>query len=260
MIVLKLFSTIFGMFALLSLSGAQMTDQSARELAGSVVRSQLHLRPDQFLSVHRNENLEEYLAIATVGWRAGSVFIYNVSQTGTEIKEDAIVRHVATDTEMTYIVAVSSADGSTFRIHGFTDSLAQFEDLMTASKMRASSPEQAESVADFYREANPENLQLTPILNLMDLKQLGERQCQSGAKSFDPGKAFMAWWKHAELSYAALSFEQRVVAQGTGYLVEWIVVSSPSSENCGGAPLRVLLEVSSDGHIGKVTFSSVKTG
>ena len=135
-----------------------------------------------------------------------------------------------------YIVAVSSVDGSIFRIHGFglAESLTEFERLMTALKVHVASPEQAESLADFYRKVNPENqADLTPITRLLELKQTAERQCQSSAKSFDADeKAFAAWWKRAQPLYAGLPFQQKAVRHGGGYLVEWVVLSSPSGENC----------------------------
>jgi hypothetical protein len=140
--------------------------------------------------------------------------------------------------------------------------LAEFERLMRALKVQVSSPDQAEVLADFYREVNPENHQgLTPIVSLMELKQAVERQCQSGSKSFDAGeKAFTGWWKHAQPLYATVSFEPRAVPQEGGYLVEWVVLSSPSGWNCGGAPLRARIEVSTDGHVGKITFSPLRVG
>ena len=260
------FSTIFVAAVLLILrveAEAQVTEQAAREQARDVVRSELHskvnFKADQFLGIHRDEELERSLATATIGWRAGPEFIYKVSPTGVEIKDNAIVDHVATDADFVYIVAVSSADGSIFRIHGFglAESLAEFERLMTALRLHVASPDQAESLADFYRKVNPENqADLTPIINLLELKQTAERRCQSSAKSFDAGeKAFAAWWKRAQPLYAALPFQQKAVPHGSGYLVEWVVLSSPSNENCGGAPLGARLEVGSDGRINKLAFS-----
>jgi hypothetical protein len=262
----RLFSTIFGMVVLSALAApanAQVTEQAAREQARNAVRSQLHLKPDQFLGVHRDEELEQLLATTTIGWRAGQVFIYKVSPTGLEIRENAIVDHVATDVDFMRIVAVSSVDGSIFGIHGFglAESLAEFEKLMTALRVHVASPGQAESLAEFYRKVNPENYEnLTPILTLLELKQAAERQCQSGLNSFDADqKAFTAWWNHAKPLYAKVSFEQTAVPHGSGYFVEWFILSSAAPNgNCGGAPLRVRLEVSSDGHVGKMTFSSVK--
>ena len=160
----KVFSTIFGLTVLattVALANAQVTEQTAREQASNVVRSELHSRlsfkSDQFLSIHRDEELEESLAMVTVGWRSGSVFIYKVSPTGVEVKENAIVNHVATDADLMCIVAVSSADGSAYRIHGFgrAESVAEFERLITALKVRVASPDQAESLAEFYRDGEP---------------------------------------------------------------------------------------------------------
>jgi hypothetical protein len=265
------FSMIFGIAVLstfVAVANAQITDQAAREQASNTVRSELHSRlnfkSDQFLSVHRDEELEESLAMVTVGWGVGPEFIYKVSPTGVEVKKGAIVNHVATDADFVYIVVVSSADGSVYRIHGFglAESLAEFERLMTALKVQVTSPDQAEFLADFYRKVNPENYEaVTPILRLMELKQAAERQCQSGAKSFDASEeAFDAWWKHAKPLYSEVSFKQTAAALSSGYFVEWIVLSSAAKGNCGGAPLRARLEVSSDGHVGKLTFSPLTKG
>jgi hypothetical protein len=265
----KLFSTISGIAVLSTLlvrANAQMSDQAAREQASNIVRSELrttlNLKPDQFLGVQRDEALEQSLALA-VG-RTGSALIYRISPSGDEIKQGAVVHHISTDVDLMYIVAVGSADGSAYRIHGFgrTESLADFEKLMTALKVQVSGADQAEALADFYRKVNPGNHDdLTPILRLMELKQAAERQCQSGGKSFDAGeRAFITWWNRAEPLYAAIPFQQRAVPHGSGYLVEWIVLSSPSGEDCGGAPLRAQLEISSDGRVGKVTFSPLQKG
>jgi hypothetical protein len=264
MSIRKLFSTIFGMVMLSALvvrANAQLTEQAASEQARNTVRSQLNLRPDQYLGVQRDETLEQSLALA-VGRSAGSEFIYRLSPTGYELKENAIVHHFTVDGDYVYIIAISPMDGTTYRISGFADSLAEFAKLMTAVGEKVSSPDQAESLADFYRRVNPENHEdLNPILRLLELKQAAERQCQSGAKSFGAGEqAFTAWWDHAKPLYAEISFKQTATPSSGGYLVEWIVLSSAAKGNCGGVPLRARLEVSSDGRVLKITFSPLQKG
>ena len=264
----KLFSTILILTVLaIAAAGAsgQTIEQVAREHAENAVRSELHsklnFKSGQFLNVHREEKLEEDLAMVTIGWRLGPVFIYKITPTGFEIKENSIVNHIATDADFIYIVAVSSKDENVYRIHGFgvSESLTDFERLMATLKLKVASSDQAESLADFYRKVNPENQEgLTPISGLLEFKQAAEKQCQSGAKSFDIGeKAFAIWWNHARPLYTSLPFQQSAPPHGSGYLVEWIILSSPSKENCGGAPLRAQLEVGSDGHVGKLTFSPI---
>jgi hypothetical protein len=260
----RLSSRIFGKVALstlVALANAQMTDQAAREQARNAIRSQLHLKPGQFLHVQRVEKLEQSLAIA-VGVSDGSELIYEVNQAGDEVRGDAVIHHVSTDADLMYIIAISRADGSTYRIHGFSDSLAEFEKLMTAARPRVSSPEQAESLAEFYRGVNPENLPLTPISSLIEFKQAAERQCQSSLSSFNTGQqAFAAWWNRAKPLYAEVPFRQTAAPRGSGYRVEWIVLSSAApGGTCGGVPLRAQLEVSSDGHVGKVIFSPLHRG
>jgi len=233
-------------------TSAQVANQDAGEQARNAVRSQLHLKPDQFLGLQRDEKLEQLLALA-VGRPVGFERIYQVSQAGDEIKENAIVHHIFTDVDPTYTIAVSTSDGGSYRIHGFTDSLAEFERLMTAMKLKVLGPDQAEAVSDFYRGVNPQRTAMTPITSLIELKQAAERQCQTS--SFDTGeKAFDVWWKHAKPLYEEISFRQTVVADGSGYLVKWVVLSSADSGLCGGAPLRAQLEVQKDGQIGKLKF------
>jgi hypothetical protein len=280
----KLSSTIFGLATLPMLlvpANAQVTDQAAREQARDVVRSELHstvnFKANQFLSVQRDEVLEQILAAVVARPPSWPEFIYRVSQEGDEfkeatkaspagheIRENTVVHHIVMDGDPMHIVAISSADGSIYRIHGFglAESLAEFERLIASLKVRVTSPDQAESLAEFYRRVNPGNHEgLTPILSLMELKQTAERQCQGGQSSFDADQeAFTAWWKHSKPLYAALPFQQRAVPHGSGYLVEWIVLSSPSGEDCGGAPLRAQLEISSDGRVGTVTFSPLQKG
>jgi hypothetical protein len=234
-------------------TSAQATEQASRDQIRTTVRSQLHLKGDQFLAVQRDEALEQKLAIV-----AGKpdVSLYRVSQTGDEIKEHSIVHHIFTDTDPTYIVAVDT-DGGMYRIHGFSDSGAEFEKLMTVVGAKISSPEEAESVADFYRDVNPENRPLTPIFSLIDLKQAGERQCQTG--TFDESeRAFDAWWSRAKPLYAETPFKQLAILTGGSYLVEWVVLSSPAPGMCAGAPLRARLEVASNGHVRTAAFAPLK--
>lgn len=240
------------LFTLAAPTKAQVSDTAAREQTGNVVRSQLHLKSDQFLRVQRDEKLEQLLA-TVAGRSEGLEFIYQVSQAGDEIKGNAVVHHIFTDADPTYIVAVNPTDADVYRIHGFTDSLSEFGKLMTATKVKVLSPDQAEAVADFYREVNPERRSMTQIPGLLELKQAAELQCQ--AVPFDPNeKDFEAWWKHAKTLYSGASFQQTATHSDGGYSVEWIVLSSPGAGLCGGAALRARLEVSSDGHVGKLSF------
>ncbi|MGD0578819.1 MAG: hypothetical protein ABSC08_07815 [Bryobacteraceae bacterium] len=240
-------------------ASAQTSEAAARQQARDIVRSKLNLRAEQFLNIQRDEELEQSLAVSATG-RIGPEFIYRLSSTGYEFKENAIVNHFSTEGESLYIIVVSPSDGSTYRIRGFSDSLGELEKLMTAVKMKVLDPNQAEAVADFYRKVNPENRSLTPISSIFDLKLAAERQCHT--IPFDDGeREFDAWWKEARPLYAEVPFSQTSVTHGSGYLVEWIVLSSAAPGGpCGGAPLRARLEVSPDAHIGRITFSPVRKG
>ena len=270
MSIRKPFSTILGLVVLataIALANPQMSELAAREQASNIARAKLqsavHFRADQFLGIERDEQLEQTLGVAAGGY-AGLTFIDRASPAGVELRGPAAVYHTWTHVDPLFIVVVNPRDGSAYRMDGFrlAESVAEFERLTTALRMHVSSPDRAESLAEFYRKVNPENhASLTPILSPMELKQAAERQCQSVAKSFDAGEqAFTAWSKHAEPLYAALPLRQRAVFHGSGYLVEWIVLSSASAENCGGAPLRAQLAGSSDGHVGKISIVPVPSG
>jgi hypothetical protein len=233
---------------------AQMNEQSAREKALSLARTRLgYVRPGQFLGIERDEGLELKLA-ALVGGLAGYEFIYKLSPVGNEIKEHTVVSQILTDVDdPVSMVAVSPLDGSAYLIRDFPESKAEFNRMIRSLKVKISSPERGVDLADFYREVDPERLHLTPASSLLDLKQAAERQCQ--AVPFDPReKDFEVWWKHAKAVYGKASFDQTVTRSGTGYTVEWIVLSSPGAGLCGGAALRVSLEVDSDGSIGETGF------
>jgi hypothetical protein len=134
MSIRKLFSTISGLAVLpmlVMLANAQMTDQAAREQARDVVRSELHstvnFKANQFLSVQRDETLEQILAAVVARPPSWPEFIYRVSQEGEEfkeaikaspagheIRENTVVHHIVMDGDPMHIVAISSADGSIY--------------------------------------------------------------------------------------------------------------------------------------------------
>jgi hypothetical protein len=266
----SMFSTVF-CISILSIGAlrtdAQMSEQATRKKARDVVRSELHSRvqfkADQFLGIYRDEDLEQTLWVA-VGRQVGSTYVYRVSPAAVELRENGVIYHTWTDVDPVFIVAVDANSGGIFRVHGFGrgESFVEFDKLMKALRVHVTGPDQAESIAALYRSVNPENYEgVTPISRLIDLKQAAERQCQSDEKLFDAGEnAFTDWWGHAKSQYSTLSFRQRALPYGGGYLVEWIVLSSPSAQNCGGAPLQARLEISSDGQVNKFTFLPLKNG
>lgn len=236
-------------------ANSQVSEQSARDKALSVAHVQLGLSFEVFLDIHRDEALEEELA-SVVGGLNGSEFIYRVSQAGDEIKDHVVIHHIFMDSDSAYWIAVNPVDGSVYRIAGFRDSKAELNRLLAALNINVSNEDQAEGIADFYRTVNPERYSLTKISGLLDLKQAAELQCQ--AVKFDPHERnFLEWWKHAKTVYAHTSFQETSTRIKKGYAIEWVVLSSPSADFCGGAALRVRLQVGSDGSIGEINFGPV---
>jgi hypothetical protein len=233
-------------------ASAALSEASARQEALDSVRSKLSLRSEQFLDIKRDENLELSLMLCA-NRPIGPVSIYRLSSTGYEMKEKAIIHHFSMDADLDYIVAVSLTDGNIYRLAGFRDSRTEFNGLLVSLRIGVPSANQAEAIADFYRAVNPEHEVVTNVSNLLDLKQAAERQCQ--AVPFDPRERdFEAWWKHAKTAYANVSFQQTATRNGSGYAVDWVVLSSPGAGLCGGSPLRARLEVGSDGNIGEISF------
>ncbi len=229
---------------------AQGNDQAAREQIRSAVRSHLNLKVDQFLAVREGEKLEQSLAMLG---RPG-VLIYHVSRTGDEIKGNTLVHHISMDADLTYVVAIIPSNDRIYRVHGFNDSVAEFDKFVTG--LTIANSEQAEIMAALYREINPGNYLLAPVSNLLDLKQTAERQCHSD--SFEAAeRKFDSWWARFKLPYSQVPFQQTVVAEKTGYLIEWTGLSSPSGE-CAGAPLRASLHIGSDGHVSPIKFSPAR--
>lgn len=230
----------------------QMSESAARERANDVVRSKLNLRPKQFLDVRRDEELEQSLALVA-NKQIGQYFIYRLSSSGYEMNEKGIIHHTSIDGESSYIIVVNHADGNTYRIRGFSDSLKELQKLILELGVKITSADQAEAVAQFYREVNPENRSMAPISSMFDLKQAAERQCQT--IPFELGESeFEEWWKRTGSLFAKTPFAQTAVPHDGGYLVEWVVLSSAGAGACGGAPLRAGLQVNEDGQLGKLSF------
>jgi hypothetical protein len=238
-------------------ANAQVTEQAAREKAKSIVQARLEAGPEhflddrKFLDVQRQENLEEELA-EIVGGSAGLDYIYKVSEFGVEIKDHEIIYHTFFDVDPTYHVVVSRTDGAAYRVQGFSDSMAEFNRLIAAFKLQVSG-DRARGIADLYREIYRQRESITQIYSLLDLKQSAESRCENGSVASGERK-FNAWWRHVKPFYKALSFDEKTVQHGEGYTVEWIVLSSADHNACGGAPLRMQVEIEKDGQIANLNF------
>jgi hypothetical protein len=232
-------------------ANGQFDDRVARDLARTAVRSELALKSSQFLLIRLDEVLEGLLTgmVTDPPWPGA---VYRLSEEGDEIKAHSVVHYIVSDGDPTFTVAINPF-GRVYRIQGFSDSLAQLNELLKEANVKVLSADQAEAVARFYREVNPERRSLAPMSNLLDVKQAAERQCQS--VPFDPNETdFQAWWKHARSLYADASFRQTVSADGNGYAVQWVVLSSASAGLCGGAPFRARLPVGPDAQLGDIAF------
>ena len=130
---------------------AQTSEQDLRDRVSNMIRAQLQLGPDQFLSVQRDESMV----------RLGA-FIFRVSRAGEEIKGHSIIHHIFTDADPVFLVAVDEG-GAMYRVHGFHDSESEFNRLVVAVGPKITGPQEAESLADFYVGVNPGGLPLTPI-------------------------------------------------------------------------------------------------
>ncbi len=240
------------LFVIASVSvNAQLTDEAGRRLAEATVRSALNMRADDFLQVRRAEDLEEYLGIAS--GHAHHKLFYRVSRDGTVADEHGVRTGVLSDGDPLFVVVVD-ADGDAYRVHRFHDSTSEFNRLLVSSGLKLASAQQVEALGDLYRATNPGNFDdLKPINSLLELKQGGERRCFRYDAPLD-SKPFDEWWASAKRKYKSLSYEPKIAHEGRGFSLEWIVLSSPGKYNCGGAPLRVSIDVGLDGQVVEPKF------
>lgn len=233
----------------------RIKEQSAYETANAALRARLNLRANQFLQIQRDETLEHLLSLA-VSRPTAPDFIFRATQAGDEIKGNAIVHHISSDIDSTYVVAVDRKTGSIARIRGFSDSMTEFDRLMATVGVKVSNADQAEAIAAFYWAVNPERLSQHPILNLFELKQLAERQCQTG--SFNAGEArFDSWWSQNRARCEAIKFARATVTRDGVFILKWIVLSAGSPDSCGGIPLEAQLEITRSGKIENLTFKPI---
>ena len=237
-----LFAIVILGFQFVPIAKAQTNEEQARAQAKAQFRSTLHLRPTQPLEIQRREDIEEVFDTVT-GVSPGAIFFYKGSPKFPPIDGDSDC-----------FVALMAANGTAFLIKGFglSNSFREFNRMLAESKVHIVTSIRAQAIADLYLAINPENRSMNPISSLLDLKQAAERQCQ--AVPFDPNeKDFEAWWKQAKARYSKGPFSQTATRSGSGYVVEWTVLSSSGPGLCGGAPLRAGLEVAEDGQVGRLT-------
>lgn len=216
----------------------------------------MHLKPDQFLSVLRDEKLERLLRIVAAGDADNGHFVYHVSQAGDEVRGNAIISHISIDSDLSYKMVVDATDGTLYRVSGFDDSFPEFNRLMSMLRVQAAYPDKAQAVAELYREINPERMSIAPVKSLLELKQAAELWCHAvHSPSFEDGEsAFDIGWSKAKRRYGTTKFAPSATRRTDGYLTEWIFLSSPSADLYGGAPLRGQLIVREDGQVEELRF------
>jgi hypothetical protein len=243
---------------LAEISSAQMADELARKRAKAETLASLHFDATRYLSTQRREDLEQMFA--NVATAAGSVLFYKLSNEGDETRTGTVIRHIATDASLNYLVGVSCGNGTVFRIGGFIDSLAEFNRMMAILAIRIHESTQAVAIKDLYLAANPQNVSFVILDSLLDFKQWVERQCHERGGDFSSvDKEFTQWWVSHEMTYRNLKFSDEVIPFDDGFRVRFFTLSAPMrSGKCGAVPIAASIEISNAGQVKPVKFSEPK--
>lgn len=251
-----LYLLLGGICFLAGISSAQVSEEQARKLAKSETITNAHLQADRFLSTQRRDDLE-LLFSNVAGGVPGAVLFYKISNEGDEIRGNRVIHHLSMHAELNFVVAVSVASGTVFRVGGFADSLAEFNRLMMASRIEVRESKKVEAVVDFYLSCNPENVSFSILRSLLEFKQSVEKQCHENEGTFlSIDKAFNHWWTRHGMKYRQLKFETTIAPFHEGFRASFFTLSSTVKDwKCGAVPLQSNLEVSHLGIVKSITFS-----
>jgi hypothetical protein len=239
--------------------GAQITDEDARRQATDQILASLHVDARQYLKLRRREDIED-LYLASHGGITETVFFFEASNTGDEVKGTTVIHHLPTDAFLDFIVGVSATSGEVFRIGGFEDSLAEFNRLNLRNPVRVTRASQAEAIVNFYIAVSREKLTLTVLKSPMEYKQALERQCHERGGNFAfLQKEFGHWWTSKGSAYVNLEFKYLVAPSFEGFKVSFVIASSPiNSGRCGIVPVIATIEVLSSAVVSPITFGRAR--
>jgi hypothetical protein len=240
------------------IADAQIGEEQARKQARAEAVANLHLDATRYLNTQRREDIEQMFGAAT-GKPPGTIFFYELSSEGDEVRGSTVIHHLSTDAALNLFIGVTAANGMVFRIggFGFADSLLEFNRMMAESKFRILSPDHAQALADLYIAINPEKIEFTLVKSPLEVKQAVERQCHSLGRDFVfSDKEFTRWWNTHRSTILSANLDDKVLPSPEGFKVQFFTLSFPTKQKeCGGAPVTATLQVSATGQVGKLVFT-----
>jgi hypothetical protein len=195
-ILLIALASLFSLFTAANAQSAAVTDEQARKLATDAVAKATMIAANE-LTTKRREDLEDALFSfqrKIVGYiRKGALF-YDVVNGGYQITPDEVTYRKPTQR---WLVAVSTEDGATFGLEGFTDGDAAFGRLMSKAAIEVQNDSQAEAFTTFYLSAvygSAENV----VYDELRLRQKVEEHFVGYADSQEPlarkEQRYRTWW------------------------------------------------------------------
>lgn len=136
------------------LCNAQVGEIQARIIAEETTRRSLDLPESQPLRVHRREDLEDdlfYHQRKVIGKIAKAAYFFEVSETGEfVISPDRVMSVTVSHGESKMLVAVSAKNGQPYRLFGFKNAGAAFNDLAKDAFLLVDSVTSARLFSYFY--------------------------------------------------------------------------------------------------------------
>ncbi len=236
---------------------AQVGVAAARELARSQALEYLGRKPDAFLAIARQDELETTFGRFIHDGPGGPPFIFRLTDVGDEVRGNTVTHRVPTPSVRMHI-AVSEA-GRVFLLKG-RDSLRQMKLLAHAYHVRIENDADARDYAVWCLTIDPENYvqaRLGSVEELKEVAQLGFRYSYS--TDAERESQFEHWWKAHEEQAANLNYDGSVVRKGSGFVVRFVDLSIVTAKHRYHPP--VLLErslyVSPNGEIGRLQVRKI---
>lgn len=242
-----------------------VSEPQARELAKTAIRNARGENQEDFLSVHRREDLEDNLCRfimlgASTDPNPSCAFLFQVSDDGYEFHKGKVNTYVSVHGPFIHYVVVSRDSGDVFRISGFKDSRDEFNRMAKAFSIRVTDDSDALRYAELYRAVDPTNLRLELPNTNLELKQLAEKRFYySFYPDFNRAETrFDEWWKTERKGLLRQTLGPIATKTSSGYLVTFLTMSDIDKRQPEGGPglLEASVQISTDGQVTGPTLTA----
>lgn len=247
---------------------APVLESQAREIAKTATRNARGEGQEDFLSVHRREDLEDDLCRfimlgAGTDPNPSCAFLFQVSDDGYEFHKNKVNTHLSVHGPFIHYVVVSRDSGNVYRVSGFKDSLDEFNKMAKTFSIRITDDSDALRYDELYRAVDPTNLRLELPNTNLELKQLAEKRFYySFYPDFNRAETrFDQWWKSEQKGLLQQTLGPIATKTSSGYLVTFLTVSDIGKRNPETGPglLKASVEISTDGQVTGPTLSPVSS-